>query len=548
MSLRKFFLFYSMVLLCLLVIFFGIYRSWVVLPKLQEQQLFWQQKEVLVAQQALLNELSQLKTINYDYAVWDESYDFMQSFNQDYIDSNFLPDTFHSLKIDGSYFFDDKGKLVWGKGFDRNKLTALDFPELIINGPNIAQRLVIKSTEPNVIRPGQMTAPIVEHATVYGAIASQYGVVFFSATQIKKSNRSGDNAGFLVFLQLLRPDVLMRLSQLTGMQIEGVAIAPSMSISDDILAPIKITTLASSRQYFLGDMDNKPVMALTLHHSKAAAQIAYDLSQDSATLIALLSLGLFPLSLLWAVNVFLVKPLEQHTQSINDMGKEQGMDFIQIPSHISELNALQAGFNELVATVNQQQKILSAQATEDALTGIANRRVFESFYDLAWRSMVRNETPLALIICDIDHFKLYNDHYGHAAGDQVLKVVAKALRTRFCRATDLLARYGGEEFVIVLTNVSLSECELNAQAVLHLVNSLNIPHAASPVSSHITVSLGMTFLDPCQCDTGNIDPLQLFLQTDRGLYRAKNKGRNGYVVKEFDEANPNQAPDTLNFM
>jgi sensor domain CHASE-containing protein len=184
MKLRNFFLIYAMALLCLLVLFFGIYRTWVVLPKLTEQQLVWQQREVLLLQQALLNEFSQLKTINYDYAVWDDSYEFMGSFNQDYIDRNLLPNTFNSLKIDGSYFFNPNGKLIWGKGLDRSNLTSLYFPSIIASAPMLAEHLSNKPTVSKQPHSGKMTADIVENTAIYGAQLSQYGVVFLAQPKL----------------------------------------------------------------------------------------------------------------------------------------------------------------------------------------------------------------------------------------------------------------------------------------------------------------------------------------------------------------------------
>jgi diguanylate cyclase (GGDEF)-like protein len=548
MKLRNFFLIYAMALLCLLVLFFGIYRTWVVLPKLTEQQLVWQQREVLLLQQALLNEFSQLKTINYDYAVWDDSYEFVGSFNQDYIDRNFLPNTFNSLKIDGSYFFNPNGKLIWGKGLDRSNLTSLYFPSIIASAPMLAEHL---SNNPTVLKQphsGKMTADIVENSAIYGAQLSQYGVVFFSATQINKSDRSGENVGFLVFLQLMREDVLQRLSTLTGMKVEGTVFKDAMLVPDDILAPMPLTTLARTRPFFLGDTNNRPVLLLTLHHSEAATSLVQDLGLEPGTIITLFCLVLFPLSLLSLVNIYLVKPLEHHSLSIREMLKEQKLKAIFMPSDICEINELQQGFNGLVDKINQQQKILSAQATEDPLTGIANRRVFEQFYDVSWRDMVRNQTPLALMIFDIDHFKRYNDHYGHGAGDKVLQQITKAVSLRFCRAIELFARYGGEEFVLVLTHIDLSECELNAQAIQHLVNGLLIPHADSPVAAHVTVSIGMTFLDPSLHTMENVTPAQLFLQADKALYKAKHQGRNCYVVRVFDDVKAEDDPDTLSFM
>jgi diguanylate cyclase (GGDEF)-like protein len=522
MNLRKFFLIYALSLLTLLLAFFWAYRALVVIPKMDKQQLIWQQREVSLIKQAFTSEFSQLKTINYDYSVWDESFDFLETFNQGFIDSNFLPDTYTSLKIDASYYFDKKGQLIWGKAMNWETQAELDFPQVIIGAPNIAAKLRDDNTA---------------KASIAGVLQSVEGVVLFSVTRVRKSDKSGENLGFLMFLRILRPDTLTQLSTLTGVKIKHKLFSANSSAVEDLLDPQPLTELKTERHYFLGDVNNSPVLLLTLGHSEDATEFARVFFFDLASLIAALALLIFPLSLLLVVNHFLVKPLEFHTRETRRMLSNEALYFIKSNCKINELRDLQNGFNQLVETINRQQKILSTQASEDVLTKVANRRAFEQFYDVSWRAMLRNKTSLALILCDIDHFKAYNDHYGHAAGDKVIAAVAGALKTRFGRATDLVARYGGEEFAIVLTHINLDECELNAQAAIQQINALGITHGFSPVSEKVTISIGMTIIDPTQVNIDDIDPLSLFLQTDRALYKAKKLGRNRYLVREF-EAEP----------
>jgi diguanylate cyclase (GGDEF)-like protein len=522
MNLRKFFLIYAMSLLGLLLVFFWCYRAFVVIPKMDKQQLIWQHREVAQVQQAFMSEFAQLKTINYDYSVWDESFHFLESFNQGFIDSNFLPDTYISLKIDASYFFDPKGQLIWGKAMNWQTQAALDFPHVIIGAPNIAAKLMEQERT---------------EGSVSGVLQSVEGIVLFSATRVRKSDKTGENIGFLMFLRILRPEAFERINTLTGMTIEQRLFSETDHGIESLLNSQPLTELKTQRKYYLGDVDNSPVLLLTLRHSEDATEFSRVRFFDMTSLIAVLALLIFPLSLLLLVNHFLVKPIEFHTSETRRMLTSGQISSINSNCQINELCELQSGFNQLVETINRQQKILSTQASEDVLTKVANRRAFEQFYDASWRAMLRNKTPLALILCDIDHFKSYNDHYGHAAGDKVIAAVAGALKTRFGRATDLVARYGGEEFAIVLTHISLDACELNAQAALQQINALDITHGFSPVSEKVTISIGMTIIDPNEVNIDDIDPLSLFLQTDRALYKAKKLGRNRYLVREF-EAEP----------
>ena len=169
--------------------------------------------------------------------------------------------------------------------------------------------------------------------------------------------------------------------------------------------------------------------------------------------------------------------------------------------------------------LQQQNQELTALARVDALTQIANRRAFDEFLGKAWAA--RNHTPLTLILCDIDYFKLYNDTYGHQAGDECLRLVAQALKKAVKRQPDLVARYGGEEFAVVLPNTALAGAKHVARAIQTTVQALEIEHRLSAVSPHLTISLGIATVS----STANGSPQELIAAADQGLYQAKSDGR-----------------------
>lgn len=138
-------------------------------------------------------------------------------------------------------------------------------------------------------------------------------------------------------------------------------------------------------------------------------------------------------------------------------------------------------------TANQELQRLSAS---DALTGIANRRYFDEHITREWRRARRNASSVALMMCDVDHFKLFNDTYGHQAGDECLRRVAGAIATSLERGSDLAARYGGEEFVVVLCETAIGGALIVAEKIRHAVHALNIPHSASSLG-RVTLSIGL---------------------------------------------------------
>ncbi|MGB4065831.1 MAG: diguanylate cyclase [Azonexus sp.] len=169
---------------------------------------------------------------------------------------------------------------------------------------------------------------------------------------------------------------------------------------------------------------------------------------------------------------------------------------------------------------------LQSLATKDSLTGLANRRSLDDKLQLEWKCGLRAGTSLAFILADIDHFKLYNDHYGHPKGDECLRSAAGAIGAAVFRPSDMTARYGGEEFAIVMPNTDLAGAHAVAERICVAIRALAIPHAASETAPHLTLSLGVSALVP---DAGNSQET-LIAEADAALYRAKNSGRNRVVL------------------
>jgi len=167
--------------------------------------------------------------------------------------------------------------------------------------------------------------------------------------------------------------------------------------------------------------------------------------------------------------------------------------------------------------------VAEQEARHDGLTGVANRRYFDEYLAQQWKLSLRNQTPLAFILCDIDLFKLYNDHYGHPAGDACLKEVSAALKRACPREVDLVARYGGEEFCVVMPDTN----KLGAIEVAHRIQDelhrISLPHVKSPIGT-VTLSQGVvSWVASLQHSATD-----LIAAADSLLYLAKQKGRNQF--------------------
>ncbi len=178
-----------------------------------------------------------------------------------------------------------------------------------------------------------------------------------------------------------------------------------------------------------------------------------------------------------------------------------------------------------------ETRLIAELAEHDALTGTKNRRVFDEHLLRLWHRAAGDGCTIAVLLIDVDHFKAYNDRYGHQAGDQALRLVAQHMQTFVRRPLDILARYGGEEFAAVLYGVDVSEATKVADRIRHAVVELNIEHAGSRTSTGVTISIGLAVVQPTPERTPH-GALQL---ADEALYEAKLRGRNKVKVMSEED-------------
>jgi len=195
---------------------------------------------------------------------------------------------------------------------------------------------------------------------------------------------------------------------------------------------------------------------------------------------------------------------------------------------------VQARINTHLA-LKRQRELLEQYALIDGLTEVGNRRRFGDALQQRWRTLARSESPIGLLMLDIDHFKDYNDHYGHAAGDRCLQRVAACLSNSFSRAEDVVCRYGGEEFAVIVSADNGRSFRDHLQQLVDAVAALRIDHAKSGTAEHLTISGGAIRTRPNPASS--VD--QLIETADKLLYQAKKEGRNRCcyrdVVDQVDE-------------
>ncbi len=196
---------------------------------------------------------------------------------------------------------------------------------------------------------------------------------------------------------------------------------------------------------------------------------------------------------------------------------------------VEERKRVEDKLMQAVKTAEKMAEKMKIISSIDGLTGISNRRFFDETYEREWNRAKREKQPISLILLDIDFFKLYNDNYGHLAGDECLRQVALTITGFVKRPTDFFARFGGEEFVIILPNTKSKGAVKLAKSLRLGLENREIIHAYSSASDFVTASFGVSTTVP---DNG-MDPEHLIKFADEALYNAKKDGRNRVIVKNL---------------
>lgn len=217
-----------------------------------------------------------------------------------------------------------------------------------------------------------------------------------------------------------------------------------------------------------------------------------------------------------------VTPVPSHYIDIMFAGSAMGaMAFSGVFSHLFRMEI--DGAEDLLIASNHNLEKLSVT---DQLTGVANRRSLDQFLNRIWEQMKRDQQPLSILMCDVDSFKAYNDHYGHQAGDACLQRIAVALKSAVRRPSDMLARYGGEEFVIILPQITGEAAMQIAEKIRRAVEQMALPHAYSEASDRVSISIGVSSV---AAPKATENARALLAEADKALYAAKAQGRNCVV-------------------
>lgn len=282
-------------------------------------------------------------------------------------------------------------------------------------------------------------------------------------------------------------------------------------------------------RYLLSGADGQPLYQMTAYENIGSFYTELHATQLRTTLIFVAVTLLVLVLVLLLLNRFLFRPVSKLIVNVEQCVAGD-LDTPLEERGVKEVHIIAHAFNVMSRTLRNHVAELQRISSLDGLTGIANRRAFDTRLEQEWSRALRHHTPLALMLIDIDYFKRYNDALGHQAGDHCLREVAALMQQEMKRPTDMVARYGGEEFVVLLPETDSFGAGIVALKLREALQQRAIPHPASDISPIVTMSIGVNAVTPAYGEY----PHALIESADRALYEVKRTGRNaiGFATQE----------------
>ncbi|SFL44347.1 diguanylate cyclase (GGDEF) domain-containing protein [Desulfomicrobium norvegicum] len=480
-----------------------------------------------------------LERICRDWATWDDTYDFMNTRSETYKTSNLYDEALDSISVNVMIYCAQDGTIVWSNARDTIQKSAISL-DLLTQGR-------IAPDHPLLKIPGAKEG----QKGITGVVNTERGPLLFATRQILRSDGSGPGNGFLVIGRILNQDMVKTLGEQTRIAFEIVY----PYAKEQTLCGKKEVTYASidNLDYFTLDegefvkvcgayLDPTGLPIFGIHYLFPRDITQKGISSIRYAMVLVVSSGLLVLVLL---NVLLqavvLRPLQRLTRHAARLQQEGDYSLRIDLQRNDEVGILAKSFDNMVQTIrertedlkraNEQLKQLSLL---DGLTGVANRRMFDNCLKQEWRRAMRDQTPIGIILADVDFFKDYNDKHGHLQGDQCLIAVAAVMQRMMQRPADLVTRFGGEEFAVILADTDAEGVTHVAEAMRQAVLDLHLEHGASQVGPFVTVSFGVASMTP-RLEDGDDGMAKLLQKADNAMYQAKRSGRNRVVASSDDQ-------------
>ncbi|TVP45743.1 MAG: diguanylate cyclase [Halomonas sp.] len=497
-------------LLIFAMVSLGALSKWLVFPALQAEERLAIKQELNRVERSITLNQQDLHTHVRDWAYWDDTYAFIQDQNPRYAEVNFSQEMFETISYQAMGFFTTAGEVYFLAGVDPISARYQTCTELADGCAWMASLVVTMQQE--------IANNDADQSAIYdGQHISHDGQTPFlvASSPILRTDHSGTPMGWLFKVRAMDEQWKGTIADYTGLTITLRLINNPASHGDTL-------SLA-------GNMAHAERI-LPLYNSPNALAVGVELNRTSY----LTSLTTFRYVLFWTAGLMLLvmglvllllermvlKPLRLLTHFTQHVDMNSA-DPYGLTQRNDEIGVLSRAFKEQFAYQQKLNAELLKLSTHDALTELPNRRLFDQRLEEAVCHALTNDEPLSVMMLDIDHFKLFNDHYGHTEGDHCLQQVARIMQDVAKSSGFFIARTGGEEFSAILPGTTSMQAIQKCMALSDAIDHLELPHQLSPVANHITVSIGISQLTRDE----DITPGTLMKSADQALYEAKAAGR-----------------------
>ena len=490
---------------------------------------------MLSVAELLSNDMAKLESTARDWASWDDTYDFISDSSQQYIDTNLIDNSFENLGLNFMLFTDANGNIVFKKSYDLENALDMEIPQELLDyfAPGSSLLKYEDGSEGNT-----------------GIIMLKDDPMLITSLPVLRSDGTGPSRGSMVWGYYINEAVMANVSRTLGLSLQIIKINDSSAydssiagIIDSIKSQLNQTSIqsaikegADTRPIYLEPIDRKNINGYLLVDDifgKQALLIKSEMPRDiySQGFSSLILLSIMILAGGFAIGTVLVLILDRwvlkRIWGLSLETKEIGAlpdssDNLKVEGR-DEISNLAAEINSMLDSIRKHKAMLTHLATHDSLTGIANRRIFESELSRAIAKASRGIKSF-LIFLDIDNFKIINDTYGHAFGDKVLISVSQEIKNNI-RTEDVVARFGGDEFTVLIEQDSIEKARIAGERLREVISQFNIGFTEE--NFNFSVSMGMVPIE------GFEPPSLLLSWADKAMYEAKTTGKNKLVI--FDK-------------